>query len=234
MKLTSPERNSSLARRSFLARFGAGVGAVSVTIAVSPAAMAQVATNATWRTTRHAQDDWLDKNSAQHRVVFDTTTMDGIASALRFADNYFIVNGDAYGLKDSDLAVLIVARHKSTPFGYNDAMWAKYGKQFSELGNYIDPKTNEPPNVNIYATPGDATNKAGRLVGLIKRGARIAVCQMSSREIAGSIAKSTGGDGDAILKELGANLVGNARLVPAGIVTVNRAQERGYSFVYSD
>jgi len=27
-----------------------------------------------------------------------------------------------------------------------------------------------------------------------------------------------------------ANLVPNARIVPAGIVAVNRAQERGYSF----
>jgi intracellular sulfur oxidation DsrE/DsrF family protein len=32
--------------------------------------------------------------------------------------------------------------------------------------------------------------------------------------------------------ELAANLVGNSRLVPAGIVAVNRAQERGYSFAY--
>jgi len=28
-----------------------------------------------------------------------------------------------------------------------------------------------------------------------------------------------------------ANLVGNAHMVPAGIIAVNRAQERGYSFV---
>jgi len=234
MKLTSPERNSGVARRLFLARLGAGAGVVSATIAASPAAIAQVAASAPWRPTRHAQDDWLDKISGQHRLVFDTTSMDGMGSALRFADNYFIANGDAYGLKDSDLAVLIVARHTSTPFGYNDAIWAKYGKQLSELGDYTDPKTKESPNVNIYGTPGDASNKAGRLDGLIKRGAHVVVCQMSSREIAGSIAKATGGDGDAILKEIGANLVGNARFVPAGIVAVNRAQEHGYSLVYSD
>ena len=37
---------------------------------------------------------------------------------------------------------------------------------------------------------------------------------------------------DAIFKELTENLVPNGRMVPAGIVAVNRAQERGYSFVY--
>jgi intracellular sulfur oxidation DsrE/DsrF family protein len=35
------------------------------------------------------------------------------------------------------------------------------------------------------------------------------------------------------MKEMAANLIPNARLVPAGIVAVNRAQERGYSFVYA-
>ena len=39
--------------------------------------------------------------------------------------------------------------------------------------------------------------------------------------------------GDKVLEELGANLIGNARFVPAGIIAVNRAQERGYSFVYA-
>jgi hypothetical protein len=34
---------------------------------------------------------------------------------------------------------------------------------------------------------------------------------------------------DAIYNELTTNLVSNARMVPAGIVAVNRAQERGYS-----
>jgi len=35
-----------------------------------------------------------------------------------------------------------------------------------------------------------------------------------------------------VFKELTENLVQSGRMVPAGIVTVNRAQERGYSFVY--
>ena len=221
----------SVARRLFLARLGAGASVVGSTLAASPGALAQAATDVPWRPTRHTQDNWLDKIPGQHRFVFDTTSTEGMASALRFADNYYVASGDAYGLKDSDLAILIVARHKSTPFGYNDAIWAKYGKQLSELGQYADPKTKEAPNINIYAAPGDASNQAGRLNGLIKRGARVAVCQMSSSEIAGSIANTTGGDADAILKEFGANLVGNARFVAAGIVAVNRAQEYGYSFV---
>ena len=47
-----------------------------------------------------------------------------------------------------------------------------------------------------------------------------------------AIAQATGGNAaDNINNELVANLVGNSRMVPAGIVALNRAQERGYSFV---
>jgi intracellular sulfur oxidation DsrE/DsrF family protein len=68
---------------------------------------------------------------------------------------------------------------------------------------------------------------------LIKRGVHLAVCRTASRGIAGNIARATGAEPDKILEEIAANLVGNARLVPAGIVAVNRAQERGYSFVHA-
>ena len=65
-------------------------------------------------------------------------------------------------------------------------------------------------------------------------GVRFAVCGLSTRTTAQLIAQKTGGNLDAILKELTANLVPNARIVPAGIVTVSRAQERGYTFAYVD
>jgi intracellular sulfur oxidation DsrE/DsrF family protein len=68
---------------------------------------------------------------------------------------------------------------------------------------------------------------------LIKKGVHFAVCQTSSRGIATRIAKANGVELDGVMKEMAANLVANARLVPAGIVAVNRAQEHGYSFVYA-
>jgi intracellular sulfur oxidation DsrE/DsrF family protein len=213
---------SSIARRLFLARLGAGAGVLGAAAAGSSAAMAQGSSSAPWKPARHAQDDWLDKIPGQHRLVFDTTTPDGMSSALQFAGNYFTANHDAYALDDRDLAVVIVARHFSTSLAFNNAMWTKYGKQFAELPDLAGLKTNEPPTVNAYAARMDA---------LIKRGVQFAVCQISSRRIAGAVAKSTGGDAGGILKELSANLVANAHLVSAGIVAVNRAQERGYSFV---
>ena len=61
---------------------------------------------------------------------------------------------------------------------------------------------------------------------------QLAVCSVATRGFAGAIAEVTGGNAaDNINNELVANLVGNSRMVPAGIVALNRAQERGYSFV---
>jgi intracellular sulfur oxidation DsrE/DsrF family protein len=227
---------SLMARRSFLARLGTGVGVLGAAAVGAPAALADAPSGAaeeTFRPARHAQDDWLDKAPGVHRFVFDCTTPDGLALALQFAGNYYNTNESTYGLKDSDLAVLIIARHHATGFGYKDAIWAKYGKQISEQAEFVDPKTSQPPIVNLYAAAGDGqTGVAGRMDILIKKGVQFGICNTASRGISGRIAKATGGDADAILAEIGQNLIPNARLVPAGIVAVNRAQERGYSFVH--
>jgi intracellular sulfur oxidation DsrE/DsrF family protein len=130
------------------------------------------------------------------------------------------------------MAVVIVARHKSTSFAYNDAIWAKYGKQLFEQSEFTDPKTKEPPKINVDGAAGE-TAQAGKMDALIKNGVQFAVCQMSNRGIAGRIAKANGVETDTVVKEIAANLLGNAQMVPAGILAVNRGQERGYSFIYA-
>jgi intracellular sulfur oxidation DsrE/DsrF family protein len=223
---------SSMARRLFLARLGAGAGVVGTSLISSPAAEAQVAADTPWRPARRTQDDWYDKIPGVHRFLIDTSTAESMGWALQFATNYFAGNQEVYGLKDSDLAVVVVARHKSTSLAYNDAIWAKYGKQLSEQAEFTDPKTKEPPKINVYGAAGE-TAQAGKMDMLIKKGVQFAVCQMSTRGIAGRIARANGVDTESVVKEITANLIGSAHMVPAGILAVNRAQERGYSFIYA-
>ena len=230
--MNSKRLQSLVARRSFLTRLGAGAGAVGMTLAYSPAADAQGSTDAPWRPARHALDDWYDKIPGAHRMVFDTTTPEGFGLALQFAGNFYTANQDAYGLKENDLAVVIVARHRATEFAYNDSIWAKYGKQLSEHSEYTDPKTKLPPTVNIYAAT-EGSEQAGRMAALVKKGAQFAVCSMSTQRISARIAKANGLEVDAVVKEIVANLVPNSRMVPAGIVALNRAQEHGYTFVHA-
>ena len=202
-------------RRSFLSRLGAVFAATGAAISAAPEnAYAQASGSGAWTPARHPQDDWLDRIPGSHRFVFDTTSPETFDSVLQFASNYFVANEAGYGPKSNDLAVVIIARHHSTQFAYNAAIWAKYKNELVKAAD-------------VPSLP-DFSNRLGEL---LKRGVHLGVCQMATRRIAGTIAKLTAASSvDQVYEELAANLVSNAHLVPAGIVVVNRAQERGYSF----
>jgi intracellular sulfur oxidation DsrE/DsrF family protein len=210
-------------RRAFLSRLGTGATAAGLAVLAEGPAAAQSAGSSEWRPRQHAEDEWLGRIPGVHRFVFDTITPAGFDNALRFASNYFTANKSGYGLSNEDLAVVIVARHHSTAFAYTDAMWKKYGTPLASRDGFTDPATKQPPTANVYRT---------RTEDLLRQGVHLAVCQMATRNLAGIVAKTAGADTEAIYKELVGNLLSNAHMVPAGIVAVNRAQERGYSFVY--
>jgi hypothetical protein len=126
-----------------------------------------------------------------------------------------------YDLEPSAVAVIIVMRHRATQFAFTDTIWSKYGAHLSESEKFVDPKTNQAPTANVYRNG---------LENHVKRGVHLAVCDLSTHRLAGYIArKIEGGNADAVYKELTANALGNVHFVPAGIVAVNRAQERGYA-----
>ena len=209
-------------RRSFLTRFNAGAAAIAA-LAVGGVARAQVksAPATRFEPTRHDKDDWMDALPGKHRLVIDTTSVDGFRDGLLFASNFMLANRNDYGLQNQDLAVIVVARHMSTGYAYNNDMWAKYGASLAGQPS-ADAQATEPPRANP---------SAASLVALSKQGVQFAVCAMATRRLAGVIARAVGGNADAVNTELIANLVTNGRMVPAGIVAVNRAQERGYSLV---
>jgi intracellular sulfur oxidation DsrE/DsrF family protein len=221
-------------RRSFLARLAAApfLGAVfAATAAAAPAADGGGA----FVPARHPEDDWFDTLAGKHRFFFDTTTVAAIGQGIFFANNYFTANKSGYGLEPKDLAVVIGMRHQSTAFAFSDAMWAKYGAGLAErANNFTDPKTNVVPVVNVYRATGYGQalpNLGVTIDAIVKSGVHFAVCQMATRACSMAIARHTGGKPEEIYTELTSNLIPNAHMVPAGIVAVNRAQERGYSFV---
>jgi intracellular sulfur oxidation DsrE/DsrF family protein len=210
-------RDRDVPRRSFLSRFGTVLAGAGAAVSAAGARVrAQGTHDAAWQAARHAQDDWLGQLPGVHRFVIDTTSPEGFSSALQFATNYFAANGAGYGLKDADLAVVVIARHHSTQYAYNKSIWTKYHGEMLKASE-------------AAALP----DLAARLDALLQRGAHLAVCQMATRRIAGTIARLTSGDANRVYDELASNLVVNAHLVPAGIVAVNRAQERGYSLAHA-
>jgi len=92
-----------------------------------------------------------------------------------------------------------------------------------------DPKTNGASLKNPYNAESrrDETFDA-----MIKLGVHFAVCDKSTQGVAGSLARRTEGQPDAVYKELVAHVIGNAHMVPSGIVAVGHAQEHGYAYAY--
>ena len=218
-------------RRSFLTRLGAGVTVAGTAIASGTSLATAQSASTSFTPARHAQDDWMDKLPGKHRLVFDTTTPAGFGAGLGYGNNFITANKDGYGLADQDVAVIIVARHFSTPFAYNDAMWAKYGKVMPAPATMDDPKTKQRPAFNLYNVAGynDLPSLGTTIGDITKRGVHFAVCQMATRFFAGAMAQAMGMTADAVYNELVANLVPNAHMAAAGILAVNRAQEHGYT-----
>jgi intracellular sulfur oxidation DsrE/DsrF family protein len=181
--------------------------------------------------TRHPEDDWMDQIPGKHRMVFDTASTHGAGEALFFARNLLMASGTGYGLKDSDVAVIIVLRHQSTSFGYGDALWAKYGSIFAKRTELMDPKTNQAPTVNLFnRDDSSGVNRGVSVPSLAARGVHFAICRQATGNLANQVAQATGQKADDVVKEIVANIAPNGHMVPAGIVALNHAQERGYVF----
>jgi intracellular sulfur oxidation DsrE/DsrF family protein len=201
-------------RRSIIA----GLGAVAAFGALGVRSAEVQASSESFAPMLHAQDEWMSAMKGNHRMVLDVTSPAGVPDAIRFAGNLLTGHKNGWGVEESEVAVLVCLRHGATPFGFTDAIWSKYGKT-------IDAKATPPPAKNPYNS-GDQE----QLAALAKRGVQFMVCGAGSRGLAGRIA-APDGDVEAILAEMGANLIPSARIVPVGVVAMVHAQERRFALV---
>jgi hypothetical protein len=213
-----------------------GIGAALAAFSLRPqSAQAQSANSLTpFQPARHAQDEWMDTLPGKHRTVIDCAAAAAAGTGVFYANNIFTANRNGYQLADSDVAVIVVLRHEATTFAYNDAIWAKYGSVLGTMGKITDPRTKQPPTVNPLNSRdfGPAmTNLGVTASALASRGAHFGICDMATNRIAGVIASAVKSTQPEIYKELVANLLPNGHMVAAGVVAINRAQERGYSML---
>ena len=208
--------HDAVVRRSFLARLAAA-GATLAGIAALPSASGAQST----RGPSHPADAWLDDLKGQHKNIFDCTSLENGATGMAFARNFLTANtGPIYQLKDADLNAIVCVRHLASVFGFNDAMWAKY-------------KLGESQKVIEGGVPAVKNPHASTLTDLAKRGVIVAVCGMATTRISRTVAADAGLNAADIEADLRANLVTpTARVVAAGVIVTNRAQERGFTYTY--
>lgn len=194
-----------------------------------------------WQPAMEDLDSWLDKPGTRHRMVLDTTSANAAHEGVGYLIHFLTTNQTAYGVGSEQLGLVLVLRHGSTPFGYNDSIWARYGNQFAKEMKLKGDMAKQASTTNpmLSKPAGDWTPAKGMewtaeapLAGLAEKGVRFAVCGLATKGIAGRLAGKKG-DAEAIEAELRSNLVPGALIVPAGIVAVNRAQEHGYTFAYT-
>ncbi|MEP6763342.1 MAG: hypothetical protein ABJB66_03475 [Gemmatimonadaceae bacterium] len=206
----------AFARRSFIARLAAVGTALAGVVTLPATSSAQQS-----RTETHPADAWLDDLKGQHKNIYDCTSVENGPNGWSFARNFYTANtGPIYQLKDEDINAIVCVRHLATVFGFNDAMFVKY-----KLG--VSQKVNEN---GAAAVRNANTNLA---TDLAKRGVIVAVCGMATARIARTVAGEMGMTAADVEADLRANLVTpTARVVAAGVIVTNRAQEKGFTYTY--
>lgn len=203
-------------RRSFLTRIVAATAALGMTGAPSSAAAKVLGAGA-------ADDEpWMKKLSGSQRVIFHSHEATA-GLAIRWAQTFLDTQKNSYGRTDKDCGVIVGLNGKSIGLMFNDAMWAKY------------------PIGETLAMPG-AKNPSGpagtnAVAQLLARGVIILVCQNSLRA-SGQRFLPEAQRGDAAARtafadDVTKNLLPGVESVPAMIVTLQLAQDRGCRYVYA-
>ncbi len=222
------------ARRAIVG-FGASAAVTGLAgSARSEPARAIAGAEGVWRPTFEPQDSWLDRAGARHRLVLDAASAAAAASAVFFADNFYLANRTAYGLPSDSLGVVIILRHFATPYGYDDGVWAKYGSLLAATLGLTGAAAAAAAHVNPGNLAGPKvkpTDDEVTLATLAKKGAMFAICGLATEYLGGVISAKTGQKPEAVAAELKGRLIPGGINVPAGIVAVNRAQEHGYAYV---
>lgn len=214
-----------IGRRSLITNMGIAAAATGIAVTATSASAQAPAQSGGFKPKRHAIDSWLAELEGEHRVFVDSSTVPGGANALRYANNIMTAHEDDYDGMAADFAMVVCFRHASTPFGFNDAIWEKYG---AGMIRSADPTpTSNPMNVPT------GSNGQNSIVSSIARGVQFAICARATRSYSRRLAASAGVPYEQVLEELLAGAIPNSRFVPAGVVAATRSQEYGYSLLYS-
>jgi len=234
-------------RRGFLARLGAAAAAFAAAGSPAHAATEIAAPD-------DAPEPWLRALKGKHKQLFHShDKMDATVlwQARAFLDYY----KESYGLAPNQVNVVVAAHGQTGGMLLNDLLWQKYelGKMYKV--NMPDPNpapaadsakrdstttgaakpARVPATRNVYYAPkaGDPVNDETSVDALAKLGVTFLICNNALKQFANYTARKSGTTHEVALKELHDNLVPGAVLVPTMLIAINRAQERGCSYLYS-
>lgn len=231
------------ARREFIGQMAASAIVLAGAACATPAAAVQGATRPSPAPARGNgtapqtwDDSWVGRLTARHRGVFDSPDIEENSTAgFSQASRYIQGMRDALGAGPGDVQTVIVVRHKSVPFAFNDAMWEKYG-----IGEQTKVKSGDAwatKNLVAHGRQAGGANANDRPQGnidwLVAHGHIVLACDLATQGFAGQLAAKTNGTMRTIYEDLKANLVPGVILQPNGVYAVHRAQEAGCTYIRS-
>jgi hypothetical protein len=228
------ELNGSNPRRAFITKLAAGAAALGLSSFFSPAQLLAKPKLAT--TPPEGVEDWFAKIKGKHRMVFDATQPHEV---YPFAwPKVFLMTNEHVGTPQSDVGVVVVLRHTAIGYAMDSKVWEKY--KLGEVFEASDPLTKQPalrnpfwqPKEGDFKIPGIGNVQIG-INELQANGVMFCVCNMAMTVYSGVIAQKTGGDAAAIKKDFDAALLPGIQVVPSGLLALNRAQEKGCSYVFA-
>ena len=169
-----------------------------------------------------AHDAWMRQLKGKHRQFFHALDLND--RAMLMATNYLDAYEHDFAAKPGEANAVIGVHAAALAIGFTDAAWAKYG--FGKSGNVTDPTTKEPAVRNIFATGGDLTVDAVQ-----KRGVLVLMCNTALRIRSRAIAKERGETYEVVYKDLSESRLPGTILVPALVVAINRAEEKGIGYL---
>jgi len=201
-------------RRDFLAQLSVAAAAMTFDADELRAAAISSASTAEWDTS------WLDRlATAQYRVAFNASDIsDG--AALNYASTFLDHFHDVHDTADKQTRPVIVFRRLGTPVAFNDAMWERY--PLGEDTKVTDSGTRVPAKLDVFLKQIETLNRRG-LISL--------VCNVSVGSWGYSMAEKAKRDVEEVRRDLKANLIPGAILVPSGIYALIRAQNGGCAYM---
>ena len=204
-------------RRRFIGRAAAAIAALT-----GIPGIARADSLSTTLADNSQHDAWMDQLKGKHRQLFHAIDLND--RAMLMASNYLDAYQNEFGAKRGEANAIIGVHGPGLSLGFTDSAWAKYG--FGKSSNLTDPATKEPAVRNLFATGGELAVDT-----LQKRGVVFLMCNTALRLRSRAIAKERGETYEAVYKDLEASRLPGTILVPALVVALNRAQEKGFTYV---
>ena len=218
------------ARRDFLGTLVSGAAPLGLASIASPL---QANSNTGFEEKFLADDAeaWINKIKGKHKVVFDVPKPNDI---FPFAwPRVFQITNKQTGTPENDLGIVVILRHDAIGYAMEDRLWDKY--KFGEIFHADDKSTGKPAiRNNFYNVKADELPLPGMSINeLQKSGVLFGVCDMALTVYSSMVAKKANMDAAEVKKDWVAGVLPGIQTLPSGVWALNRAQEKGCSYIYA-